>query len=84
MFCRNCGFNNVAHYDNGTFEFRLCIFGMRTAYRSQFRDRSTALQDQDSLPGRLHTIENRQAPSFEVRCIDALHVASIEHGEAGL
>ena len=81
MFLRNCGFNNVGDYDDGTFEFGLCIsgmLGMRTARRQQLRNRATALQDYDSLRGRLHTIENRQAPSFEVGRVDALHTISIE------
>lgn len=78
MFFRNCGFDNVAGYDNGTFEFGLCIFGVRAACRQQLRNRPTALQDYDSLPGRLHTIENRQAPSFEVGRVDGLHMTSIE------
>ena len=78
MFLRNCRLNDVAGYDNGTFEFGLCILGMRAACRQQFRNRLTALQDYDSVTGRLHTIKNRQAPSFEVGRVDTLHMTSIE------
>lgn len=78
MFFRNCRLNNVTGYYDGTLEFRLCILGMRAACRQQFRNRPTALQDYDSLTGLLHAIKNRQAPSFEVRRVDALHMTSIE------
>lgn len=83
MFFRNCGFNNnVAGRDNGTPELEPCIHGMRTACRQELRDRPTALRGYDLLAGVPHTIENRQAPSFEFGRIDALHRASIRRWEA--
>ena len=44
-----------------------------------FRHRSTTLQDDDALPGRLYAIQNRQAPSLEFGRIDRFHdVTSID------
>ncbi len=77
MFFRNCRFNNVANLDDGTLELELCIFGVTSACRQKFRYGMAALQDDYSLPGGLHTIENRQASSLEIGCVDRLHMTSI-------
>ena len=74
MVFRNCRANNVANLDDGTLELELCIFGATSACRQRLRYGTAALQDDYSLSDGLHTIENRQASSLEVGCVDGLHI----------
>lgn len=77
MFFRNRRFDNIANLDDGALEFELCIFGAGLACRQQLRYGTAALQDDYSLSGSLHTVENREASSLEIGCVDSLHMTSI-------
>ena len=77
MFFRNCRFNNVANLDDGSLELELCIFGASSACRQKLRYGTATFQDDYSLSGGLHTVENREASSFEIGRVDGLHMTSI-------
>ena len=70
--------NNVAFYNDRTLKLHLCILGMSSACGQQLRNRSASLQNDHPLSGSLHTIEDRQAPGFEVGCVDGLQMTSID------
>ena len=77
MFFRNRRFDNIANLNDGSLEFELCIFGAGLAYRQKLRYGTAAFQDDYALSGGLHTVENREASSLEIGCVDGLHMTSI-------
>lgn len=77
MFFRNRRFDNVANFDDGPLELELWIFGAGLACRQKLRYGTAAFQDDYSLSGGLHTVENREASSLEIGCVDSLHMTSI-------
>lgn len=77
MFFRNCRLDNIANLDDSPLELELCIFGMSLACRHKLRYGTAAFQDDYSLSGGLHTVENREASSLEIGCVDGLHMTSI-------
>ena len=77
MFFRNRRFDNVANFDDGPLELELWIFGAGLACRQKLRYGTAAFQDDYSLSGGLHTVEDREASSLEIGCVDGLHMTSI-------
>ena len=77
MFFRNRRFDNIANLDDGPLELELWIFGATSAYRQKLRYGTAAFQDDYSLSGGPHTVENREASSLEIGCVDGLHMTSI-------
>ncbi len=77
MFFRNRRLDNIANLDDGPLEFELCIFGAGLACRQKLRYGTAAFQDDYSLSGGLHTVENREASSLEIGCVDGLHLTRL-------
>ncbi len=76
MFFWNRRLNNVDGQNDGTLELELWILGMSSAGGPQLRNRPAAFQDDQPLSGSLHSIEDCQASSLEVGCIDGFHMTS--------
>ena len=74
-------FHNIAGNDDRPLQFSLGITVSLADHTRDLGNRLTTLQDNHPFAGLMNTVEDGQAPSLEIGCINRRHVTSI-HGRS--